>query len=85
MADMEKVVDPGSESMQQFERAVEVGLKVAAPWKKLAVWLIIALIATNSFWLIRDLYETKKAYENPVEMEQVQDFPEEKQEQKYKG
>lgn len=88
MAEIEKQAVQ-SEALQFADKATEIGLKVAAPYPKIIKWLIVGfttlLIITNLVWGFVYYYEIKKAYENPIEMEQVQDFPTEHQEQTYKG
>lgn len=85
MADLEKATGPQGEALSFTQEAVKIGIKVAEPAWRIVRWLIVALIITNLIWGCLYFYEIKKAYENPVEMEQMQDFPNEVQEQHYKG
>lgn len=85
MADIEKQTMPESESMQRFEQAVDIGLKVAEPLKETNERLAKALIWTNLFWAIVLALFIAFAYLTPSEVEQTQNFPEQTQEQTVKG
>lgn len=82
MSEMEKQVNPQSDSMQLFEKSVEVGLKVAAPYKVIIGWLVATLIASNLIWGGVHFYHIMKSYEpEEIEITQTQDMPNQTQEQ----
>lgn len=85
MAEIERQTMPSSDAMQFVKEASNIGLKVAEPYKAIMKWLIAALVITNLIWGTLFIYETYKAYENPIEVQQTQELPDQTQEQNMKA
>lgn len=73
-----------SEKIKNFADMVEATDKLAKPWRQLAAWLLVALVATNLIWGFVHWRQIKYAYMNPVEVEQGQQFDQHTQNQSYK-
>lgn len=41
-----------SEKIQSFGDMVDATERLSAPWRRIAMWILAALVATNLFWSI---------------------------------
>lgn len=73
-----------NEKIQNFADMVEATDNLSRPWRKLAAWLLAALVATNLIWGFVHWRQLKYAYMSPVEVEQGQQFDQHTQNQSYK-
>lgn len=72
------------EKIQNFADMVDATEKMTAPWRKLAAWLLVALVISNGLWAFVHWKQLQYAYMTPVEFEQGQQFDEHTQSQSYR-
>lgn len=71
------------ERIQNFSDLVAASEQITRPWRKLALWLIFLLFASNLIWGFVHWYHIRVAYMEPTQIVQEQDFDEHKQNQSY--
>ncbi len=71
------------EKIQSFGDMVDATEKMSAPWRKVNLIQLIALVLTNLFWAIIVGMLVYYAYMTPIEVTQNQDLTEQQQTQEY--
>lgn len=72
-----------SEKIQSFGDMVDATERLSAPWRRIAMWILAALVATNLFWSIIVGMLVYFAYMTPTEVAQEQDLDGQTQTQSY--
>lgn len=76
-------MDENKEAIQNFGDMVNATQQLSKPWQEHTRRLTIALILTNLFWAIIVGMFVWFAYMTPVDVDQVQDFDNNTQQQSY--
>jgi len=71
-------INAEQKELSSFKVMVDAVMRTGKQWKT-------ALILSNLFWMVLFAVFLILSYMQPTEIEQVQDFPEQRQEQKAKG